>query len=360
MNKYNNIFLSIIIIIFVLIIILYFSKLSIMNNEGFNNWKNKRFFKRRYMDNNQDGYVATAPVHSTEGFNNWKNKRFFKRRYMDNNQDGYVATAPVHYSKGVDNNIKEDFLGSTWFFNNKDTKNEDKESNEGKEEPLQIKDNHIKLKKLKAFPDFSKPDDSIYIPKNTNHLPELNNKVLMNANGINNNFDKNNIINKQFKNYSNINTVPTPIKNIPLLNTIPQASGPYNLEKKNINPILKENCFKFIGENENIDVDNYLFTGAEMGVDNNSSFGINCNGNSQNETAQAIASVNDGKIIEIHIINNGKGYLKNPKITITSAEGYGCKAESLINDNGNLEIISIKNEGEGYINTPKITIESPK
>jgi hypothetical protein len=297
----NNGFLYIIIPLLIIVIILYFTRFSSIYNEDFKNWKNERFFKNREL-----------PINNK-------------------NQNRLVATAPIHEKDDI-----EHFFGSKWFFGDTGTK---------KKEDINTEEDNKKVNNNPSFPDFNNK----YKPRPTNNLPKLNNKILMPANGINN-YNNNNLLDNQFNKKIDINTIAKPINEIPVLNKAPQNNGP---------SILKENCFKFFNDTQNVDKNKFMFTGAEMGINSSSDVNLNCNGDIISETAKAIANVENGKITEIYLIDKGKGYNKNPNIKIVSSEGYGCKAEAIVNDNGSIELIRIIDEGEGYTSTPKIIIEEP-
>jgi len=85
-------------------------------------------------------------------------------------------------------------------------------------------------------------------------------------------------------------------------------------------------------------------------------------GNVQNvKPAKAIARIKNGSIYEIDIVDHGHGYFpdKPPKVTISSGNGHGATAESIVDDNGFLKIINVIKPGYNYTETPDIIIDSP-
>lgn len=75
--------------------------------------------------------------------------------------------------------------------------------------------------------------------------------------------------------------------------------------------------------------------------------------------ATAVASIADGEVTEITLIEKGLGY-SNATITITGGGGANAEATALVDtDVDSLESITVTAGGSGYTSTPTITISAP-
>ena len=96
----------------------------------------------------------------------------------------------------------------------------------------------------------------------------------------------------------------------------------------------------------------YYFTGAQF-------TGSNMSCHSNIHPAKAIASIQNGMINKIHVVDNGKGYTETPKISILGGNGRGAFATCVLGKNGKVESIDLKNKGYNFTSTPSIVIEKP-
>ena len=55
-----------------------------------------------------------------------------------------------------------------------------------------------------------------------------------------------------------------------------------------------------------------------------------------------------GGLVEVQIIERGKGYTHPPEIVIDSLTGNGAVALVTLNDQGGIDAIAVENHGEGY------------
>ena len=111
----------------------------------------------------------------------------------------------------------------------------------------------------------------------------------------------------------------------------------------------------------NVDPDKYHQLG-NFSIEGIGSSSILTCGNVQNtKPAQAIAQIKNNSIYEIHITDQGHGFLPTspPKISIEGGKGHGATAEAIIDDDGFLKIIKIINPGYNYTETPNVLISAP-
>jgi hypothetical protein len=91
-----------------------------------------------------------------------------------------------------------------------------------------------------------------------------------------------------------------------------------------------------------------------------SNLSLSCGNVRDTKPAKAVAEIKNNAIYEIHILEQGHGYLPNqpPRITIEGGKGNGASAEAVVDDNGYLKIIKVVNPGYNYTETPNIVIEA--
>jgi hypothetical protein len=150
-------------------------------------------------------------------------------------------------------------------------------------------------------------------------------------------------------------------KDIPPINRSGHAKGgPLELEKNvDMSSLMGGDSFKFFDSNYVPDKNNYVYTGAEIGVDGNTAINFKCHGGEEPIQAEAIALVNEeGKISDIKLINKGSGY-KKAKISIEGGGGRGAKAVAVVDDNSTISHIEVTNQGHQYASTPTIIIGNP-
>jgi len=86
---------------------------------------------------------------------------------------------------------------------------------------------------------------------------------------------------------------------------------------------------------------------------------ILCNGKSPKiKGAHAVASIKDGKIIEIGVTHQGERYTKSPKVHIRGGDGKDAVAVAKIK-NGKVTSIEMVSRGSEYNSTPQIVIDKP-
>ena len=93
-------------------------------------------------------------------------------------------------------------------------------------------------------------------------------------------------------------------------------------------------------------------TGAEF-------TGIRCQNDNTVRQAIAVASIKNGGLSEIHLIDGGLGYKNEPKIIIVGGNGRDAHCIPRLNNNGSIVNIEIKRNGVNYDSTPKVIIEEP-
>jgi hypothetical protein len=76
------------------------------------------------------------------------------------------------------------------------------------------------------------------------------------------------------------------------------------------------------------------------------------------EQATAVASIADGKITDITIVNDGVGY-SEASITITGGGGANATATAIIDTSDSVSQITVTDGGTGYTSTPTVTISAP-
>ena len=96
----------------------------------------------------------------------------------------------------------------------------------------------------------------------------------------------------------------------------------------------------------------YYFTGAQF-----SGNMMSCQNNNIN-SARAVASIKNGMIENIHVIDGGKGYTEPPKVSILGGNGMGAVGKCILKDS-KIDKIKLTNTGYNYTSTPQVTIEQP-
>ena len=91
-----------------------------------------------------------------------------------------------------------------------------------------------------------------------------------------------------------------------------------------------------------------------------SNLSLSCGNVRDTKPAKALAQIKNNAIYEIHIIEQGHGYIPNqpPRITIEGGKGNSASAESVVDDNGYLKLIKVVNPGYNYTETPNVVIEA--
>lgn len=79
----------------------------------------------------------------------------------------------------------------------------------------------------------------------------------------------------------------------------------------------------------------------------------------ESRTATAVASIADGTVSSISVLDGGSGYAFIPKVSIVGGGGTGAKANCIIVD-GVVNQITITAPGLNYIDIPSIYIEPPQ
>ena len=91
-----------------------------------------------------------------------------------------------------------------------------------------------------------------------------------------------------------------------------------------------------------------------------SNLSLSCGNVRDTKPAKAVAQIKNNAIYEIHILEQGHGYIPSqpPRITIEGGKGNGASAEAVVDDNGYLKLIKIVNPGYNYTETPNVVIEA--
>lgn len=105
--------------------------------------------------------------------------------------------------------------------------------------------------------------------------------------------------------------------------------------------------------------DGFKATGAEFE-------GIRCQNDTSSRQAKAVASIKNGRIDNIHLVDQGLGYKDEPKIMIVGGNGSDALCSAILDiDNKDkskrtsIKRIEIKNSGRNYNSTPEVLIENP-
>ena len=105
--------------------------------------------------------------------------------------------------------------------------------------------------------------------------------------------------------------------------------------------------------------DGYKPTGAEFE-------GIKCQNDTSSRQAKALASIKNGRIDNIHLVDPGLGYKDDTKIMIIGGNGSDALCSAILDvDNKDkskrtcINKIEIKNSGRNYNSTPEVVIENP-
>jgi hypothetical protein len=91
-----------------------------------------------------------------------------------------------------------------------------------------------------------------------------------------------------------------------------------------------------------------------------SNLSLSCGNVRDTKPAKAVAQIKNNAIYEIHIVEQGHGYMPSqpPRITIEGGKGNGGSAEAVVDDNGYLKLIKVINPGYNYTETPNVVIEA--
>ena len=105
--------------------------------------------------------------------------------------------------------------------------------------------------------------------------------------------------------------------------------------------------------------DGFKPTGAEFE-------GIKCQNDNTIRQAKAVASIKDGRLDSIHLVDSGLGYKDQPKVMIVGGNGSDALCSAILDvDNkdkmkrSSIKKIEVKNSGRNYNSTPQVLIENP-
>lgn len=346
----NTKFIFIICLIIIPLIMLYYCNKNI--NENFkNNIKdcnyNKNFRNLKYFHRENENIpgeenynlVATNPIHAhNENFenrirgknyynNNWRNNRYakYENTRCKKNKRHLVATNPIH-------EVTEHFsLGDKIksLFNAEDNINQ----NLPPFKPTSTKNNNMNL---------------------------LSNKNISHQNNVKE-------LEKQFKQLSTHNSlkqIPAKgIKTQPIINSKVQTLGTLKPEKKKYQADMMKNfSCKFFNAADSCP-SGYSSIGANIGIEGGSGITLKCNGVTNAIQAEAVATITNGQVKNIIMLNEGHGYPLDykPRVTIKSKDsGHGCKAQAHVDDKGRIKAIEVIETGQNYKGTPEVHIEYPK
>lgn len=76
------------------------------------------------------------------------------------------------------------------------------------------------------------------------------------------------------------------------------------------------------------------------------------------EQATAIATIADGEVTAITVVDDGVGY-KNPTVTISGGGGANATATAIVDVADSIASITVTDGGSGYTSTPTVTISAP-
>lgn len=116
----------------------------------------------------------------------------------------------------------------------------------------------------------------------------------------------------------------------------------------------KMNC-KFLSSSQcHSDYPN--FSGASINFPDGKK--MKCDSLGSEKSARAVSTISGGKITGVYMIEEGEGYMANPKIMAIGGGGEGAKFKAVVIE-GKIKEIKVISGGEGYHETPVIKIESP-
>ena len=140
------------------------------------------------------------------------------------------------------------------------------------------------------------------------------------------------------------------------LNAKIQTEISQNIEKPEYQEKMQKMNFKFFSSADCGGHKEYQPTGAQFTFQGEGNF--MCNPDEITfQPARAIASIENGKIKSIHLLNKGKGYPQAPQIKIIG--GGNAKAKAIIDGEGRIQMIDVINSGKSVQNTPQIQIQKP-
>lgn len=197
---------------------------------------------------------------------------------------------------------------------------------------------------------FKKSNDVIFTPEdlkidNNNIIQSFNNNIPLTSNEIP-------ITTNEINNMSDITNE---INDISIQsNDIPISIDEINTTSNNI---LLENSCKFL-DSEKCSSEYPIYTGASLGSygDNN----LLCESvEPENifKPAKLIASISNGSINSIYIVDGGNGYNNIPNL-IVKGDGEDGELKAELTD-GKITKVNIINSGINYKNTPSIYIDNP-
>ena len=174
--------------------------------------------------------------------------------------------------------------------------------------------------------------------------------------------DKKNIENLKQNLYGNIKkdtfSIPLPkfTPDATVNNVKPPSKIKSTVRRKIETRKVSNNYCKFVSSNKSkftCPKDFPVFTGAEL-----SGKDITCGEYKSVFTrASAEATISNGKIIRVRLINKGSGYTKAPNIRVVGS-GVNSKLKAIVKK-GKIVQIKIISQGSKYSSTPEIVIDSP-
>jgi hypothetical protein len=150
---------------------------------------------------------------------------------------------------------------------------------------------------------------------------------------------------------------------LPKRNIVPDIVEPLAASVSSSKKSLKNSC-QFYGDKcpagySSLGNFSIQATGDVSGVSNGFSF--QCGSIQDTKPAKAVAEIKNNSVFQIHVMDQGHGYLpdKPPKVTIQGGNGTGATAEPIIDDGGFLKVVQVTNGGQYYSDTPTVLIEPP-
>ena len=275
-----------------------------------------------------------------------------------------LVTLLILWATGHLSENKEDFLSTikNYFSDGEKSNIPEVPSNSGK---TMIHDKApFPPDKMDNIKDISSPVNDIENPDNNYSISDLNKHFKPKSISANNEGEQQEVISSS--KHQNIQVEkdgmlkPTGENKDVIINSNGGKAGPHSPEKSmDLYNIISDDSFKFFDANFVPDAKQYVYTGAEIGIESDVPINFKCHGGKEEIQAEAVAKINDnGEVSEIILLNKGTGY-KKAKVKIEGGGGSNCKAKAIIDDNSSISHIEIENGGKNYVSTPHITISKP-
>lgn len=111
---------------------------------------------------------------------------------------------------------------------------------------------------------------------------------------------------------------------------------------------------KFIGAGRECPV-GYEPTGAHFGIKGAK---LECGESTVEREAKAVATIKNGEITKVTVIDGGLGYPSAPLVEFVGGDGQGAQGSAFIDDAGTVQVVEIVTGGTGYRSTPEVVLRS--